>query len=368
MRQNMKYILVTILFLIPEILLAQSNERFQQEYFFGRVPSIRSEAMGQADVAVGGSVSSIFYNPASIGSIENQEIVISTSAPFYVLRESDYYFLGYARRINSRITAAFSVNRFAVGETTFDVTIGGQSFPLDTPSTTNYALSVAGQVAEGLVAGVNINMFRWKLFDDVSSVSALPLDIGAVYTRPLSSDGSTKREVRAGIGITNVLQTELTYSSPTDITESNTIPSIARIGVAYFLKRDIEIPRAGTAPLELITTAEFQDVLTNKLRTGVRVGAEALLYDVLAFRMGMFSHSLDDGGFENNKSRLSDFTYGFGLVVPIVKFTDGGFPVNAHVDYMALEQPPYTKQGTRLPNMRGFSVRLVWVANDGGNQ
>lgn len=363
----MKYILLAILFLLPDGLVAQTTQFFQQEYYFGRVPSIRSEAMGQADVAVGGSVPSIFYNPAAISTIENQEVAISTSAPFYALREADYYFLGYARQVNSRFTAAFSINRFAVGETTFDIDINGLKFPLDTPSSTNYALSVAGQVAEGLVAGVNLNVFRWKLFDDVSAETAVPLDIGAVYTRPLKSNGSSTRELRAGIGITNILQSEISFSSPTDVTASNTLPSVARIGAAYILKKDIEIPKTGTAPLELTTTAEFQDVLTNKYRTGVRVGAEAILYDVLAFRMGMFSLGIDDGGFENNRSRLSDFTYGFGLIIPIVEFTDGGFPVNAHVDYMGLEQPPYTKQGTRLPNMRGFSVRLTWVANEGGN-
>ena len=145
------------------------------------------------------------------------------------------------------------------------------------------------------------------------------------------------------------------------------MPSVARIGAAFVVDRIINIPRAGEAPLLFTATAEFQDVLTNEYRTGIRVGTEAVFYNAIAIRLGAFTHNIDDFGNEGNKSRLSDITYGAGLIIPVVDFTNGSFPVNAHLDYMAMKQPPFTESGRRIPNMRGFSIRLVWIANEGGN-
>ena len=63
---------------------------FQSEYFFGNLPNESSEAMGRAEVALGGSIGKTFLNPAATGTVNNQELHLSTSGPFYVLRNSNY--------------------------------------------------------------------------------------------------------------------------------------------------------------------------------------------------------------------------------------------------------------------------------------
>ena len=149
-------ICISILFLvILESLNAQYTSGFQQEYFYGNLPSAKTEAMGKTDAAIGGSVASTFFNSAGLGGIEKQEAYVSTSAPFYILKNSNYWYAGYARRIIPQIVAAFSVNNFAIGETTFDINIGDERYPVTKGLTSNYALSVAGTPLKGLYIGLN---------------------------------------------------------------------------------------------------------------------------------------------------------------------------------------------------------------------
>ena len=71
------------------------------------LPNVRSEAMGHTNVASGNAVSSLFINPATLGRINDLEINVSTSAPYYVLRESDFYFLGAAYRFHPKVGWCF---------------------------------------------------------------------------------------------------------------------------------------------------------------------------------------------------------------------------------------------------------------------
>ncbi len=161
----MRILFLNISLFISVVLTAQYTSGFQQEYFYGNLPGAKVEAMGMADAAIGGTVASTFFNAAGLAGIDKQEIYLSHSAPFYILKNSNYWYAGYARRIIPRIIAAFSVNNFAIGQTTFDVNIGSDRYPVTKGLTSNYALSVAGTPVKGLYIGFNFNLFRWKLFD-----------------------------------------------------------------------------------------------------------------------------------------------------------------------------------------------------------
>ena len=155
---------------------------FQQEYFFGHLPSPRAEAMGRTGVAIGGTASSFYYNPAGIGSIDQCECIFSTSGPFYALTNSDYHFIGYSRRINDIFVLGLSVNQLAVGRNSFSVNINGQRYQTDRPRVEDYTLSVAATPIDGLQVGVNAHVFSWKIFNDVSAIRSLYFDAGAIYT------------------------------------------------------------------------------------------------------------------------------------------------------------------------------------------
>ena len=328
---------------------------FQQEWFFGNLPSARTEAMGRADVAVGGTLSSMYYNPAGIGEIEQWEATFSTSAPYYALTESDYYFAGYARRINEKLVAAISLNQFAVGPTTFEVDIEGANFPVDKPTVNNLAITAAYEPIDQLQIGINANLFSWKLFDGVAASISPIIDVGALYTLPLSN-GS---HLRFGAAVVNASYSTITFSSPINTESTSPFPVVARAGVSYQKDTEINIPGAGAQPLTLLVTTEIQDLFNNEYRNAFRLGGELVFARVLALRLGYFTITEDDFGFSANLSRVNDFTYGFGAIIPVNEISQGKLPLTLHIDYMSLENPPVNSFVPRSQNKRAFSFRVV---------
>ncbi|MEO0899923.1 MAG: hypothetical protein AAFY71_26150 [Bacteroidota bacterium] len=337
-------------------LLAQYNSGFQVEYFNGHHPSARTEAMAKADVAMNDQVSALWYNPAGIGYLENQEIMLSTSAPFYALLQSDYYFLSYARRIHSKLVAGFSLNQFRVGPSSFDITIDGTRYPLDRPVTSDAIFTLATNPIEHLQVGINAHIFNWKIFDDVASTNSFFLDVGALYALPVFSD---KGRLNIGASLVNANRARLAFESPTGIRDSNVLPIILRVGVALKHGTEVSFPLLGTQSLDYSLTTELENYLNADFYTSIRVGGEAILAKYLAVRLGLYRMSLDDRGIEENFSSLIDFTYGFGIIVPISQLTDGAFPFDMAVDYNALENPPRSSLSFfQQVNKRGFSIRL----------
>ena len=351
--------ILLLLTLLP--LQAQYNFRFQQEYFFGNLPSARTEAMGRADVAVGATANSLYFNPAGLGGIQTQEVALSTSGPFYVLKESDFYFASYAKRIHPKLVTAVSFNQLAIGPTTFTTDINGEDYEIDNPRSTNLALSAAAEPIPGLHIGLNANLFGLKYFDDAKNTKSFMLDAGALYRLTLVDENEKQQLFQAGISVTNITGSDIKLISPTGDEASNVLPILARVGIAYIAKTQISLPGAGEGPLALTLTAEYQNVLNNEYRTGLFFGSEAVIWDVLALRLGYFNSSQDDFGVANNRDRLRDLTYGFGFQIPLNELAQDGIPFDLHFDYVSLKHAPTIYSGSRTPNLRTFSFRLVFA-------
>ncbi|MEM7658203.1 MAG: hypothetical protein AAF399_18900 [Bacteroidota bacterium] len=326
-----------------------------QEFLFGNLPSPQQEGMGRAGVALPGSPASYWFNPAGIGPVQDWSADLSTSAPFYVLRESDYYFAGFAKRIHPRLVAGLNLNQLAVGPTGFDITIDGQRYPLDRPRMSHVTGTLTGEVVDGLYLGVNAHLFNWKNFEDVSASNTLYLDAGALYQLEIGE----QEEVNIGFSLGNLTGAAASFESPTGVVDENWLPIIARAGVSYRKGLNLELPGAGTQPLELLLTTEFQNVLNSEYRTAFRLGGQATVAQYIVLRLGFFTQSNDDLGNSDNFSRITDVTYGFGVLVPLDRLSDGKWPIQMGLDYFSLESPPATSQGTRLPNKRGFAIRLI---------
>ena len=241
----MRLILIVSFLLSLGSLSAQYVSGFQVEYFYGNLPGAKVEAMGMADAAVGGTVASSFFNSAGLGGIEKQEVYLSTSAPYYVLKNSNYWYAGYARRIIPRIVAAFSVNNFTIGETTFDVNIGDQKYPVTKGLTSNYALSVAGTPLKGLYIGFNFNLFRWKLFDDVIAAATFNIDGGLLYKLEIRDLEKLRHHAQFGVSANNFTGSKITWKAPDGSQAANDLPLIGRFAAAYFFGTDINLPVAG---------------------------------------------------------------------------------------------------------------------------
>lgn len=345
---------------------AQYTERFQEEFFFGHLNNAATESMGRADVAVGGKVFSMRFNPAGTGTIEQRELALSTSAPFYILTQSDYYYGGFAEKIGSKLCVSGSVQQFAVGPTTFTTDIGSErNLALDNPTSTKISVNGSYEVIEGLYVGVNVNQFRLKFFDEVGAYSSLYFDGGLLYRRSLNED--KKRYVQAGASLMNLNNATMTLESPTGQESDVNLPSIMRIGLAFHQKTPLTIKGAKPGSLELTCTVELEDVRQFDYRTMRKVGVEATLYDLLSVRCGHVAWNQNDFGFATNYSKISDFTYGFGVQIPSNTTNSLNLPFNVFVDFTSMKQPPYSDRGRRIPNMRSFSTRLVWNLTKGGS-
>ncbi len=357
---------VCFIFAVVE-LSAQYTSGFQQEYFYGNLPSAKTEALGKADAAIGGTVASTFFNSASLGGIEKREAYISTSAPFYILKNSNYYYAGYAQRIIPRIVAAISINNFAIGQTTFDVNIGDERYPVTKGLTSNLALSVAGTPLKGFYIGLNFNFLRWKLFDDVKAAATFHIDGGLFYKLEIPDLKKLRHHAQFGVSVNNFTKSNLTWEAPDGNQATNELPMIGRFAAAYMFGTDINLPVAGKGPLDFTFTLEYQNTFNSDFYNSFHVGLESVLWEVLAFRIGYFRQTKDDLGQEVNYDYIRDFTYGFGAIVPLNKITNDKVPLAIYLDYTSLKPPSTSDLSSlkasvgRIPNMRTFTLRVVWT-------
>ncbi|MCP4121395.1 MAG: hypothetical protein GY751_06540 [Bacteroidetes bacterium] len=354
---------LTLLIMISGSISAQYQDGFQIEHFFGWGPDPKTDAMGQSDVAVGGSVASMFRNPAGIGLIENAEFDFSSSGHFYALKMSDYFFTGAAYRVHDRVVAAFSHNIFAVGETTFDITFGSNKYPLDKARISNLALSVAGEAVKNLHIGLNFNYLRWKYIEEVKVAHAFHMDAGLLYTIFFGGE-KDHQGIRIGASVTNVTKGRIKFLSPIGEKGDEVMPITGRYGVTYFNKQLIKKTSSnGHSFLGLLATFEAMDLINSDFGTTFRIGTEFTVYEILAVRFGYLTEKKDDGGFAVNFTRRKGITYGFGLIVPVSELSKGKVPVNIHFDYASFNQPRSSTIGGYLSNMRSFGLKAVFTMN-----
>lgn len=365
----MKTTLVTVLFaLLCFTSFGQSGDYvdgWQQEFFNGWGPSPKSDAMGQADVAVGGSVSSLFRNPAGIGLIDKAEFIFSSAGQFYALRKSDVFFTGAAYRVHDRFIAAISHHIFAVGETTFGITFGPDNFPLDRARTSHFTVTASGEPVKNLHIGLNMNTFFLKYIEEIKTAKAINLDVGILYTLHFGPNKNDERQgIRIGASFTNITNASIEFFSPDDDRADNKFPIIGRYAIAYFNDQLIQKKSAnGRSYLGLMATFEAQDYLNSEFTTAFRVGTEFIVYEILAFRIGWFRESSDDRGIDVNFDHRKGVTYGFGLIIPVHDLSKGKAPLDIHFDYSSFNQPSFRTGGSFISNVRAFGLRAVFTMN-----
>ncbi|MEO0468923.1 MAG: hypothetical protein AAF206_04825 [Bacteroidota bacterium] len=353
----MPRILPLLLCFLPSLLWGQYQSGFQQEYFFGHFPNAQTDALGGTSVALGGNVFSAWTNPAGISQIDSRELNLSLSAPFFILRESDTYFLGYAQKLNETFSAGLSVHQFAMGPSTFDINFGSERYPVDAPKVTNVILSLAAEPIKGLHAGVNLNVFNWKYIDEIPITRAAFFDIGAVYEFAPNAN-HPDQQLQFGTSLTNTTFSRIQFDGPQGEVGDEAFPAIFRLGATYSGKGRIQLVGANEGALSWLVSVEYMDLLNNEFRTTIRGGTEVMLYDVLAIRLGAYRQSKDNLGNPINASRDQQITHGFGVKIPIRRIFKDRVPFDIMVDYTSL---PHPKGIVTIPNFRTFSFRMIWT-------
>ncbi len=351
---------LTLLSLIPATAFSQRSRDYGTnvlaEYYFGLLPSARAMAMGNADVSVGGAVGSIFYNPAAIGSLQGLHTEFSEATPFYALSNCRYHYLGGSYRLNEYLNAAVTFRQEAVGETTFDINVNGNYYPLDKPRDTDFGLTLAATPVKNLHIGAGVHQLRRRDRADLKG-NVMNFDVGLLYALELPSNEKMEQKLQFGASVTNFTRGIMDFSIAGDTAYSPT-PSFFRAGISYHA----DFKNTGWS---FLTQAEYQNVFTYEYATAYRWGAEVGWKNLIFGRVGAFTLSQDALGLpEINRSRETDFTYGFGTRIPLHDLSKGKIPFDLNADLTVLELQGGSFSTPRLDNFSNFAFRMTWFLEE----
>ena len=331
------------------------NEKYD-EILLLRQPSARSEAMGRGYVAAGEDIYSVYYNPAGIARTKGLQFN-STYTPSPILGRNNafYQFFGLSGKISQYFTLALSNFSFNFG----DPAIDRQDNRHGTPLLKNYKLTAASQPIKNLFVGISANYLRKRNFS-IRHASTY-LDIGAIKTVDFNIGDNLRNKISAGASIINVSFGKMAISTDETQLGTQTLPVIARAGVGYNIALTHELFTIEMDIIDVLLHFEYQNLLNYEYFTAYRGGCEVKLFEILALRAGTFAESVFDYGFPDfNFSTLSDFTYGFGLIVPFSKLTHERFNVDFFFDYTSLPQLGRSKINNEWKNFNTFNAGVNW--------
>jgi hypothetical protein len=329
---------------------------FLQEYFLGRQPSAKAEAMGRGLVAYPEYEYSSWYNPATIGLSETFTANGSYASPYYYLDSAHYDYLGVTH--NTGKYGAIGFSRYYMSE--------GLNYvftdPNDDIKTTLYTLNYACQPVKDLYAGVNFNVLSIHIPDIIgnpggSSQTLYPIDIGMMQIFRIQETKNTIQKITLGSSLFNLNNVQYTAM---DVNQSESLPVILRLGASYNFQYTQRISQSHELrTLNLMSHIEIEDVLNSRYCTVIKGGLDLSFLEIFSLRLGYFSQNLNSENYPGNLSEQHQITYGFGLQIPLTKITKGNLPLRIKFDYTSLEQPAYAN-GTDFRNYNSLSISLRW--------
>jgi hypothetical protein len=354
--------LITVFFILilPAISFAQYDGAFDLS-FFNRLPSARAEAMGRGYVSVDGDMAGVFFNPASIATLNGLAVNGSFSSPYYLLENARYSFFSAGYGINKYLSAGMSRNHFDYGENLFLTDMDGTILDSTKPFYTIYSLTLSSQPINNLYIGFNTNYYQEEFHPTVRVSSTVYFDFGAIKKFNLRQHKYYAHSFSAGVSIINFNLAKVKYETDyTDVQHEKKLPVITRYGANYAFALDQYLLFDTLKIVEALFQLDYKMLLNSKFRSGIHTGAEILIHEMLAIRAGYYKEKIDNLGWpESNEDKLSAFTYGFGVQFPLHKITR--IPLHIKFDYTSLPQVSHSKIHTDWDNFRTYTFSLNWV-------
>lgn len=346
----MKRLIFTVLLLVPIFSYAQYGYGEVAASFFYRLPSARAEAMGRSFTSIDGDLSSVFFSPAGIATIEGLEVNGSFASPISNFEKSNSNFSSIGYKFNDFIVVALSrksdfVDLYSYKSNAFIEY--GYAYSLNT----NYTLTLSSQPLKNLFLGLNTNYFIIdKGFGKVPTVF---LDFGVIKKFELAQRNRISHSFSIASSITNLNKT-LSNDGTTSTNNTVVFPVINRYGANYqfsTLNKGFQIDTLKT--FKCLIQSDYVNVLSKPRHSGFYTGSEFTFFEFVSLRMGYIFENRN-GRAENNN--MSDLTYGFGIELPIDKLTK--IPLNIKFDYTSLPQAEYINND--LQNFTTYNLRLNW--------
>ena len=322
--------------------------------YFGRSIDAKSASLGSISRSITNRAFSVHQNAALLGFQEGYSAGYSYSSPFY-------NFSSFDRSLNYFGISAKPLQKFAFGISSFALKNAGMS--TDRLST----LALVYQISDNLSLGSNVRQFALDLGERTdeqgnnleSSFSQWYIDFTFATRFPYQLEGADAR-FSTGLTLENIFRQvlDLTGSTSGQNTQIE-LPSIVTVAVNNALVWESGSNFLLTENFSWNLLGEYQNVINHDFRTRFSLGTQVGFNDILFLRAGYFYETLNDLNSSENKSSLSEFTYGLGLDLPAHKITGLSREMILSVDFVRLQQPLLTKNNIfNFGNYSTISVAL----------
>ncbi len=223
----------------------------------------RPIALGDAYTAVGGDVSSIYWNPAGMMAVEGTDVGLMHAEWFQDIR---YEFAGGVRSFGDQ---AFGVSIVGLYMDDLERRDGPTSDPIGHFGVFDFALTgaYARRLTNEFDAGVSVKYLHEKIDDELAR--GVAVDLGAIYRLPMV------RGLSVGLSVQN-LGPQMSF-----IEEKFDLPVLYKAGAAYatavetlkgdvLFTGDVIVPNDGDPKTHFGMEYEYADMVA--LRVGYRGG------------------------------------------------------------------------------------------------
>ncbi|MFZ0392022.1 MAG: hypothetical protein WAN36_16295 [Calditrichia bacterium] len=357
------YILTALFLLLPLRTFGEDYQNYGFQFFFGRQPSARSEAMGRTMVASNDGAFTAFYNPAATYMNKGLNVAFSHGGPFYLLDNARYLFGGATYNTGKWGTVGLHYHRFSWGdELIISTAASPQGYESFKPFLQMLALNYAIEIYNGFAMGINLNWFSDHYFK--KNQDSFPVDAGVFKRFQIRKTANSDQTLNFGFNAQNIFSSNINYKALTIGTQKlnfkEALPVILSGGASYnfsFLKQDF-LPDLFVIGITL--QGEYQNVLNYGYRTGYHFGSEFSLFELFAVRLGYYSFNNRTSPESNSKKRVSDLTYGFGMNLPFNHMFRSNIPFTVSFDFTSLQQPTYITNYDNWENFTVFSLNMEW--------
>lgn len=363
----MKKFSIAFLILIPLLCMGQYNDGLFHPFYFGRTPNARAEAMGKAFASIDGDLNATFYNPAGLSNITGLEVTGGYASPFGSLYDSYFFQGGAGYHLNQFLQFSVSSVQFRIDNVIFR-DIEGNIIDEKNMSIKNYTLTLASEPMERLYVGLNMNYFLCDLAFD-NPLKTVYFDLGLIRKFILSENMANKHSASLAVSVCNLNSAKASGKAINDIDLDESLPIIARYGANYQFSLDKKMLLTNLTTIGFLAQAEYQDLWNSGYHSSMRYGGEIRLLEILALRAGYYTEHIDDYGYpEVNKNKIEDFTYGFGVQVPLDKLTN--IPLRVNFDFASFPQTTYSHNisDSEWDNFTAYNLKVNWIINRPNNE
>jgi len=168
-------------------------------------------------------------------------------------------------------------------------------------------------------------------------------------------------KINLAASLSNITKTVYEEIEYTDVPDTE-LPQVIRFGIsAEMITDQPEHSYSNLIFLKTILTCQYQDVLNDKVRDGFSFGSEFQFLEIYNLRAGYYKERIDSPNDNWNKEWFKEFTYGFGLNLPIAKQTNNRIPLNISIDLTKLPQPSYIDADWGFKDFTSVAVKANYL-------